>query len=151
EFRDLRNQVLDLQHQRAQLIDSFPTAMVMRESPVPRETHVLLRGAYDHPGEKVSAAVPSVLPPLPAGAPNNRLGFARWIVDSANPLTARVIVNRFWEMYFGVGLVKTLEDFGSQGEPPSHPELLDWLATEFIRSGWNVKAIQKTIVMSASY
>jgi hypothetical protein len=151
EFRDLRNQVLDLRQQRAQFIDSFPTVMVMRENPVARETHVLIRGGYDRPGEKVSAGVPSVLPALPAGAPNNRLGFARWLVDPANPLTARVIVNRFWEMYFGTGLVKTLEDFGSQGEPPSNPELLDWLATEFIRSGWNVKAMQKTIVMSATY
>jgi hypothetical protein len=149
--RDDWKQLLDLRADRARLTDSFPTVMIMQESPVPRETHLLLRGAYDRPGEKVSPAVPSVLRPLPEGAPNNRLGFAKWLVDPSNPLPARVIVNRFWQMYFGTGLVKTVEDFGSQGEWPSHPELLDWLATEFVRSGWDVKAMQKTIVMSATY
>src|SRR5208282_1923859 len=88
---------------------------------------------------------------LPSGAPQNRLGFAEWLVDPANPLLARVTVNRFWQMYFGVGLVKTVEDFGSQGEWPSHPELLDWLATEFVRTGWDVKAMQRLIVTSATY
>ena len=120
--------------------------------PGPRSRRiVLMRGAYDKPGEKVQPGVPAVLPPLPAGAPNNRLGFAQWLVDPANPLTARVTVNRFWQMYFGTGLVKTVEDFGSQGEWPSHPELLDWLATEFVRTGWDVKAMQKLIVTSATY
>jgi hypothetical protein len=99
----------------------------------------------------VERATPSFLPPLPAGAPNNRLGFAMWLVDPSNPLTARVAVNRYWEMFFGVGLVKTVDNFGSQGEPPSHPELLDWLATEFVRIGWDVKAMQKLIVTSATY
>ena len=88
---------------------------------------------------------------MPAGAPNNRLGFAEWVIDPKNPLLARVTVNRFWQMYFGMGIVKTVEDFGSQGEWPSNPELLDWLATEFVRSGWDVKALQKSIVMSAAY
>jgi hypothetical protein len=125
--------------------------MVMAERPVSRETHLLIRGAYDKPGEKVEPGVPAVLPPLPAGAPNNRLGFARWLIDPANPLTARVTVNRFWQMYFGTGIVKTTEDFGSQGEWPTHPELLDWLATEFVRTGWDVKAMQKLIVTSATY
>jgi hypothetical protein len=125
--------------------------MVMQENPVPRETHLLIRGAYDHPGEKVSAGVPAVLPPLPEGAPANRLGLARWLVDPANPLTARVAVNRYWQMLFGVGLVKTVEDFGSQGDQPSNPQLLDWLATEYVRNGWDTKALLKTIVTSATY
>jgi hypothetical protein len=136
---------------RESFIDSVPTVMVMQENAVPKDTFVLVRGAYDRPGEKVSRGVPEVLPPLPAGMPNTRLALAKWLVDPAHPLTARVTVNRFWQMYFGTGIVKTVEDFGSQGEWPSHPDLLDWLATEFIRSGWDVKALQKTIVMSATY
>ncbi len=95
--------------------------------------------------------VPAVLNPLPANAPNNRLGFAEWVVDPSNPLLSRVTVNRFWQMYFGTGIVKSVEDFGSQGEYPSHPELLDWLATEFMNDGWDVKAMQKLIVTSATY
>jgi hypothetical protein len=124
--------------------------MVMEERPQPRETFVLIRGAYDKYGEKVSAGVPACLPALPKGVPNNRLGLARWLVDRANPLTARVAVNRSWQMFFGTGLVKTVEDFGSQGEVPSHPELLDWLATEFLRD-WDVKALHRLIVTSAAY
>ena len=149
--RAAHKEVLDLRAERDRLIESFPTVMVMQDSSTPRETRVLLRGAYDRPGQKVDPGVPSVLPPLPSGAPNNRLGLARWMVAPSNPLTARVAVNRFWQNAFGVGLVKTVEDFGSQGEWPSHPELLDWLATEFIRTGWDMKAIQKIIVMSATY
>jgi hypothetical protein len=149
--REAQQQALDLRQQRERLVASFPTVMVMQERPEPRETHLLIRGSYERPGEKVSPGIPAVLPPLPERVPNNRLGFAKWLVDPANPLTARVAVNRFWQMYFGTGLVKTVEDFGSQGEWPSHPELLDWLATEFIRTGWDVKAMQKTIVMSAAY
>src|SRR5262249_36300280 len=99
----------------------------------------------------VSAGVPAALPPLPPGAPNNRLGLAQWLVHPSHPLTARVAVNRIWQMFFGTGLVKTAENFGSQGEPPSHPELLDWLATEFVRGGWNVKSLQRLIVTSATY
>ena len=125
--------------------------MVMQERDTPRDTFLLLRGAYDKPADKVTPGVPAILPPLRQGYPNNRLGFARWLVDPANPLTARVAVNRFWQMYFGAGLVKTVEDFGSQGEWPSHPELLDWLATEFVRTGWDIKAMQKLIVTSATY
>jgi hypothetical protein len=125
--------------------------MVMQENPVRAKTHLLIRGAYDKPGEEVQPGVPAILPPLPPGAPNNRLGFAQWLVHPSNPLLARVTVNRFWQMYFGTGLVKTTEDFGQQGEWPSHPELLDWLATEFIRTGWDVKALQKLIVTSATY
>jgi hypothetical protein len=125
--------------------------MVMEEMPAPRETHVLLRGAYDAPGDLVTPGVPAILPPMPAEFPKNRLGFAKWLVDPSNPLTARVAVNRFWQMYFGTGIVKTTDDFGSQGDPPSHPELLDWLATEFQRTGWDVKRFQKMIVTSATY
>jgi hypothetical protein len=112
---------------------------------------VLARGDYRNLGEEVQPGTPAVLPPMAADLPRNRLGLAKWLVDPKHPLTARVAVNRFWAMYFGTGLVKTVEDFGSQGEQPSHPELLDWLATEFIRSGWDVKALQRLIVTSATY
>lgn len=132
-------------------LDLIPTVMVMRETGQPLDAHVLIRGAYDRPGEVVQAGVPPVLGKIPDGLPNNRLGLARWLVDRKNPLTARVTVNRFWQGLFGVGLVKTSEDFGAQGEWPSHPELLDWLAVEFMDSGWNVKKLMKTIVMSATY
>ena len=125
--------------------------MVMAENPVRKQAHVLIRGAYDKPGEAVEPGIPSVLPPLPAGAANDRLGFAKWLVTPENPLLARVTVNRFWQMYFGTGIVKTVEDLGAQGEWPSHPELLDWLATEFVRTGWDVKGMQKLFVMSATY
>ena len=146
----------DLREQRAHFYDSIQTVMVMQELPTPRETFLLKRGAYDHPGERVERNVPAVLPPLPSSvtsntSADNRLALARWLVDPANPLTARVAVNRYWQMYFGTGIVKTVEDFGSQGEWPGNPELLDWLATEFVRTGWNVKAMQKSIVMSAAY
>jgi len=130
---------------------SISSAMVMSEMERPRDTFVLLRGQYDKPGERVTANVPASLPPLPQGAPTNRLGLAQWLVSPSQPLTARVVVNRYWQMYFGTGLVKTAEDFGSQGEWPSHPELLDWLASEFMRSGWDVKHMQKLIVLSATY
>jgi hypothetical protein len=134
-----------------QLVAGYPTVMVMEEQAERRPTHVLYRGKYDEPREEVLPDVPTVLPPLPAGVPRNRLSLARWLVDPRNPLTARVTVNRLWQMSFGVGLVKTAEDFGSQAEPPSHPLLLDWLAREFVDSGWNVKAMRRLIVTSATY
>jgi hypothetical protein len=136
---------------RESYLESVPTVMVMEELPVPNPAFIYARGSYDRPGEKVSRGVPEVVLALPEGAPPNRLGLARWLVDPANPLTARVTVNRFWQMYFGTGIVKTVEDFGSQGEWPIHPELLDWLASEFIRNGWDVKALQKLILTSATY
>jgi mono/diheme cytochrome c family protein len=151
EGRQAWKELNSLRRERERFADKVPTVMVMQERDTPHDTFMLVRGAYDHPGEKVTRGVPAVLPPLPEGASNNRLGLARWLVDPSNPLTARVVVNRFWQVYFGTGLVKTVEDFGSQGEWPTHPELLDWLATEFIRTGWDVKAIQKLIVMSATY
>jgi mono/diheme cytochrome c family protein len=150
-IRNTREQLLKSRTERDTYYATVPTVMVMVDSDKPRDTFVLKRGAYDNHGEKVTPGVPGVLPPLRPEWPNNRLGLARWLVDPANPLTARVIVNRFWLMYFGTGLVKTVEDFGSQGEWPIHPELLDWLASEFVESGWNVKAMLKTIVMSATY
>jgi len=144
-------QVAEAREKRAAYDDTIATVMVMEEMPVPRQTRVLLRGAYDQFGEAVTPDVPSILPAMPGDYPRNRLGLARWLVQPSHPLTARVAVNRFWQMYFGTGIVKTVEDFGSQGEPPSHPELLDWLATEFVRTGWDVKALQKLVVMSATY
>ena len=143
--------VATLEGEREELWESFPTVMVMEEMAERRPTFRLNRGAYDNPAEEVFPGVPAVLPPLPEGVEANRLAFARWLVDPENPLTARVTVNRFWQMYFGTGLVKTAENFGTQGEYPSHPELLDWLATAFIDSGWDVKALQRTIVTSAAY
>ncbi len=140
-----------LQKQIAAAEAEIPTTLVMEEMPEPRPTFVLLRGAYDKPGERVTAATPAALPALAADQPRNRLGLARWLVDPANPLTARVTVNRLWQSVFGTGLVRTSEDFGSQGELPSHPELLDWLATEFIRTGWDVKAMLRLLVTSATY
>jgi len=130
---------------------NVPTVMVMQESPQPRDCFVLVRGQYDKPGEKVTASLPAALPPMPSGLPNNRLGLAKWLVDPSHPLTARVQVNRFWEQFFGAGIVRSSENFGMQSQFPSHPELLDWLATEYIRLGWNTQAILKTILMSATY
>ena len=151
ERRKATEAVAALEAERRTAENKIPSTMVMSEMPTPRDTFIMLRGDYQKPGEKVTAAVPGFLPPMPSDAPRNRLGLARWLVDPANPLTARVAVNRYWQMYFGTGLVKTAEDFGSQGETPSHPELLDWLATEFVRTGWDVKAMQRLIVTSAAY
>jgi hypothetical protein len=150
-IREAHCQLLALRRQREEMIEGFPTTMVMEEMPQPRETHVLLRGQYDRPGDKVAPDVPSCLPALPAQGKRDRLALARWLIDPVNPLTARVAVNRAWQMYFGTGLVKTAEDFGAQGQWPSHPELLDWLAVEFVRTGWDMKALQRTIVTSAAY
>ncbi|MFO0877709.1 MAG: PSD1 and planctomycete cytochrome C domain-containing protein [Gemmataceae bacterium] len=127
-----------------------PSVMVMKEGP-PREAFILVRGQYDKKGPKVTAGLPAALPPLPEGAPANRLGLARWVASADNPLTARVWVNRAWERYFGAGLVRTTENLGMQAEFPSHPELLDWLASEFVRLGWDMKALQREIVLSATY
>src|SRR5258706_15254733 len=109
--------------------------MVMRDREKPRDTFVLIKGAYDKYGDKVEHGTPAALPAQAADQPRNRLGLARWLVSPEHPLTARVTVNRLWQSVFGTGLVRTSEDFGSQGEGPSHPELLDWLAGEFMRSG----------------
>ncbi|MCS7045808.1 MAG: DUF1553 domain-containing protein, partial [Gemmataceae bacterium] len=149
---------------------AIPTTMVMEEMPTPRPTHILIRGEYDKKGARVFPGIPEVFGPWPKELPNNRLGFAQWLVRKDNPLTARVAVNRWWQMLFGTGIVKTVEDFGAQGEWPSHPELLDWLAAEFMEpsreccleageesqakrqpTAWDIKHLLKTIVTSATY
>jgi len=180
-IREATLELAQTRKQRDEFSENLPTTMVMEEMSVPRDTFVLVRGQYDKPGDRVRADLPKALHPagrarrgeplhalgarpdrlagdglaLPdagaEGAPMNRLALARWLVDPSNPLTARVAVNQYWQMFFGAGLVKTAEDFGTRGALPSHPELLDWLATEFVRTGWNVKAMLKLMVMSATY
>ena len=136
--------------------DGLPTVMVMEDMPTPRDTHVLLRGEYDKPGERVTANIPAAFPGLPEQEPRNRLALARWLTDPRHPLTARVAVNRLWQMLFGTGIVKTVDDFGSQGAMPTHPELLDWLAVEFTTppnadGAWDVKRMLRLMVTSAAY
>ena len=150
EVRRLNSQLGDLRKQLGDEEKSIPDAMVMEEMPKPRDTFVLVRGAYDRRGEKVTAGTPATLPALKAGTPN-RLDLAKWLTSPEHPLTARVTVNRYWQVFFGTGLVKTAEDFGTQGEYPSHPELLDWLAVEFRESGWDVRKLISLIVTSAAY
>lgn len=132
------------------LLPKVPSTLVMRELPEPRPTHILLQGEFLHKGEQVFAGTPAVLPPLEAENPN-RLDLARWIVRRDNPLMPRVTVNRVWQRYFGQGIVATENDFGTQGEPPTHPALLDWLATEFVDNDWSLKALHRLIVSSATY
>src|SRR5882724_10873531 len=147
----LRTELKSTREKREEVDKEVVSTMVSRELEKPRPAWVLVRGQYDKHGEEVHAGVPSVLPPLPASEATNRLTFARWLVDPKHPLTARVTVNRFWQEFFGIGIVKTAEDFGTKGEWPSHPELLDWLATEFLRTGWDVKQLGRLIVTSATY
>lgn len=140
--------------QISELMDGWPqadTTLVLAARREPRVTHIFRRGDFRNPLEAVSPDVPALLPPLPPGAPRNRLTLARWLVDGKNPLTARVIMNRFWQAYFGRGLVTTSEDLGTQSDAPSHPELLDSLACEFMRRGWSMKAMHRLIVESATY
>ncbi|MEX1040891.1 MAG: PSD1 and planctomycete cytochrome C domain-containing protein [Pirellulaceae bacterium] len=151
EFAALHQVRDDANKQQEKLKDETPTTLVFRETKELKDSHILIRGEYDQKGEKVERAVPGFLPPLPEDAPVNRLGLALWMVSPEHPLTARVAVNRLWYQLFGVGLVKTLEDFGSQGEMPSHPELLDNLAIEFREQGWDTKKMLKRLVMSATY
>jgi hypothetical protein len=139
---------------RSQLSDStenIDELMVMRETTKPKKTFLLRRGNYDMPGQQVYPNTPEAILPFNKRLPKNRYGLAQWVTNPDNPLAARVAVNRFWQNFFGTGIVKTSEDFGNQGEMPTHPELLDWLATTFIESGWNVKKLNKMIVMSATY
>jgi hypothetical protein len=150
----LQPQREELKKLKKHLADIVPdTVPIMREltAEKKRDTHVQIRGNYLALGDEVSAAVPAAFHPLPQGAVPDRLGLARWLVDENNPLTARVVANRFWEQIFGIGIVRTSDDFGTQGELPSHPELLDWLATEILANQWNVKAFLKMLVTSSTY
>ncbi|MFT4555214.1 MAG: DUF1553 domain-containing protein [Planctomycetales bacterium] len=152
-WQKISKQVRDLKAKIAESEKPISTVMVMQDVPKMRQTFILDRGQYASPKKDspVNPGVLSALPPLPAEAPTNRLGLAQWLVQKDHPLTARVTVNRYWYMLFGTGLVKTLEDFGSQGEWPSHPALLDWLAVDFVESGWDIKRMLKQMVMSATY
>lgn len=151
EFAPLNAQLATLTREREALDKQIPSTLVFKERADTRPAFILKRGEYDRRGDKVDRNTPAFLPPLPEGLPRNRLGFARWLVAPDHPLTARVAVNRLWQQCFGTGLVKTAEDFGSQGEPPSHAKLLDWLAVQFVADGWDVKQTMKRIVTSASY
>lgn len=147
-LQDMRRGLVKMQ---TDLQNEIATTLVWKETAEPREARVLLRGEYDAPGEVVSRGVPAFLPPLPSGEATDRLALAHWLTSDDHPLTARVAVNRFWQRLFGMGLVKTSEDFGGQGTPPSHPELLDMLAIDFRESGWDIKALMKRLVMTDAY
>lgn len=151
QLRPLREEAKSVRDQRAAVEKEVPATMISKELDKPRPAWLLIRGQYDKHGEPVGPGVPAVLPPLPQSDVTNRLTFARWLVATNHPLTARVTVNRLWQQFFGIGLVKTSEDFGSKGDWPSHPELLDWLATDFMNTGWDVKRFVRTIVTSATY
>jgi len=146
-----RAQKLAIEAKKKTLADTIPATFVMAELPERRQAHVMIRGQYDKPGDKVDRAVPAIFPPLPKQLDYTRLDLAKWLVSPQHPLTARVFVNRIWQQLFGVGLVKTSNDFGSQGEPPSNPELIDWLAVDFQQHGWDVKRLIKTIVSTKAY
>lgn len=151
ELAEHRAQLKQLRQREGQLVDAIPEIAVMSELPGPRETYLLERGQYDARGEAVHRGVPEALLKWNTKWPANRLGLARWLTDPAHPLTARTAANRVWKAHFGRGLVTTPNDFGNQGQPPTHPELLDWLARELIDSGWDLKALHRTIVMSKTY
>ncbi|MEZ5300363.1 MAG: DUF1553 domain-containing protein [Verrucomicrobiales bacterium] len=152
EFPALVKAVGDLEAERAAIESRSPVTHVQVEKPNSEPmANILMRGQYDKVGEQVKANTPAALPPMPEGAPQNRLGLAKWVVAPENPLTARVTVNRFWQEFFGRGIVLTAEDFGIMGTPPSHPGLLDWLAVDFREGGWDVKRLVKQIVTSAAY
>ena len=150
-LRRLARETRQARMRRERFLDSLPTTMVMRDRERPSPTHLRIRGEYAQRGEVVESDVPQILPPLTEDEPVDRLALARWLVRPDHPLTARVTVNRVWQRFFGRGLVATPQDFGLQGEAPSHPELLDWLATELIRCDWNVRHIQRLIVLSSTY
>jgi len=153
-FAGLIAELRSLQEKRKALDDSIPSTFVFKDLAMPRPSFVMMRGAYDKPGDKVEPSVPAILPPLTKAAPDaraTRLDLAKWLVAKENPLTSRVTVNRFWQQLFGVGLVKTSYDFGTQGDMPSHPELLDWLASHFQQSDWNIKDLVRQMVCSKTF
>ena len=151
--RESRNKVQQQNAALAEFNKNIPTVMVMKDRAEPRPTYLLRRGLYDQPNtdEALQTGIPAVLPGWKDSYPRNRLGLAQWMTSAENPLTARVAVNRIWQQLFGMGLVKTSENFGIQGSRPSHPQLLDWLALEFVESGWDVQALQKRLVLSATF
>ena len=149
--RDAARALHDTREAQNAFVTPFPEAMVMAELPQPKPAFLLQRGAYDAHGDAVTAGTPPALSPFPAGAPHNRLGLAQWLTEPKNPLLARVTVNRFWQMLFGRGLVETSDNFGLQGSPPTHPELLDWLTRDFVMHSWDVKRALRQIALSATY
>jgi mono/diheme cytochrome c family protein len=151
EWQDLRDTIRFFEKQRESLVSRLPTTLIAQELPVPRSAHVLLHGDYSKPAESVERALPPVLAPGIRKQPESRLELAQWLTSSENPLTARVVVNRLWQQIFGVGIVKTSDDFGSQGEPPLHPEILDMLAIDFMRSGWDYKRLVRRLVLTDAY
>lgn len=150
-WKKAERELYTLRDKKRTLLAPIPELMVMEELPSPKPAHLLIRGNYDQPGAEVSADTPKALPPIPTHAPRNRLGLADWLLTPENPLMARVTVNRYWQMLFGKGIVETSDNFGMQGSPPSHPELLDWLARDFVEHGWDVKRLLKQIVLSETY
>lgn len=150
-YRGFRYEIDRLRNQMSRDLALAPTTLIWREQQTPREAYILLRGQYDQRGEQVGRHAPAALPPMASNLPANRLGLAQWLVSPGHPLTSRVTVNRLWQQFFGMGLVRTSEDFGNQGTPPTHPELLDWLAVEFRESGWDVKSLVRLMVTSATY
>ncbi|MEO0333536.1 MAG: DUF1553 domain-containing protein, partial [Bacteroidota bacterium] len=150
-YRTTLAKLTELRGDENDILSVLPEVMVMKELAEPRPTFVLDRGAYDAPTKRVNPATPSSVMKFPEDLPTNRLGLAQWLVHEDNPLTARVAVNRYWQMLFGRGLVNTSNDFGNQGEFPSHPELLDWLAIQFRESGWDIRALMRLLVTSTTY
>jgi hypothetical protein len=151
KINELAEKLLALRTEKLTIVDSIPELTVMREMDPPRKTYLLNRGMYDAPGERVEVGTPAKVLGMSDSLPKNRLGLSQWLFDKKNPLTARVAVNRYWQMIFGKGIVGTAHDFGSQGDLPSHPELLDWMAIWFVDSGWNLRSLVKLMVMSHTY
>ena len=147
EYKELKDQIQELQKQ----IPRIEWTLVMRDLPEPRDSYLHVQGDFTRRGEDIEPGTLNVLPPLPEDAPRNRLGLARWLVSAENPLTPRVTMNRVWQRYFGLGIVETENDFGSQGTLPSNPELLDWMAAEFVRRDWNLKDMHRLILDSSTY